>query len=133
MTVSRAANVEGPALLTVTFGKPNPFPTSKSASAIVTDAGATPAESDASTSNAKERTEVINIKNRDEQEILSALIKLTKATPVHATPADKEVLQELEDQRVRSEADSERHKKINAGIAREKDILKAARGELVSE
>jgi len=70
------------------------------------------------------------MKNRSPLEILDKLLKLTNAKVVKATPEETRQIQELEEQRIRSEKDAAEMAKVNAKRKREEAILTQARGEV---
>jgi large subunit ribosomal protein MRP49 len=101
MTVNRRAeNHTGPALMTVHFASPD-----------------------------KERTKVLDMKNRDVSEIVAQLMTLTNAKPVRPTAEETRQLQELEEYRAKSAQDRERMKAVMEQRRREEAILTQARGE----
>jgi large subunit ribosomal protein MRP49 len=77
-----------------------------------------------------ERTEVINMKHRQDSEILEQLLKLTRAKVVRPTPEEQREIQEMEEQNARSERDAALMAEVNAKRKREEEILEQARGEV---
>jgi hypothetical protein len=89
----------------------------------------TTSSSDTQATAAAERTEVINMKSKDESAILAKLVELTKAKAIKTSSEDIRLRQELEEQ----EAASQKIKTLmRTEIARrkhEQDLLVQARGE----
>lgn len=77
-----------------------------------------------------ERTEVINMKHRQDSEILEQLLKLTKAKVVRPTAEEQREIQEMEEQNAKSERDAALTAEVNAKRKREAVILKQAMGEV---
>ena len=77
-----------------------------------------------------ERTQSIDMKHKTEAEILAALMEVTHATPIEATPQEQVALEELEEERKRSEMDSRRSAEVNAKRKREAEVLAQARGDI---
>jgi len=67
---------------------------------------------------------------KQESEILSQLMALTKAKPVKATLEETRQIEELEDLRARSLKNSARMAAVNAKRKREENMLAQARGEV---
>lgn len=81
----------------------------------------------------KERIETINMKNYNSSEILDALVKLTKAYPIEPTPEDREELAKLDEQRKKSEKDSQLSQQVRAKAKREAQLLEQARGDVAAQ
>ena len=118
MTISRTRDTEGPSTLTIFFNEP-----STSTSTTTTEASAEALAADFSG-----RTEVINIKEHHESEILKQVLKLTKATKVNATAKEEAEIQDLEEQKKRATADMLRNARLNEQKRQEKALLEQARG-----
>jgi len=129
MTVNRTTNQTGPALMTVHFTSPEATikPEISSTTNKQTSTGPVP-ESKAGPPT--ERTEVINMKHRQDSEILEQLLKLTKAKVVRPTAEEQREIQEMEEQNARSERDAAMMAEVNATKKREAEILEQARGEV---
>lgn len=108
MAVDRTETQEGPATMAVHFADE--------------DAG-----------DGKERIETINMKNYNSSEILDALVKLTKAYPIEPTPEDREELAKLDEQRKKSEKDSQLSQQVRAKAKREAQLLEQARGDVAAQ
>lgn len=67
------------------------------------------------------------MKHKHEDEILEELLKLTSGEVVRATPEEQALVNELEEQRKRSEADRVRQAGVLAAKKRQQEILAAAR------
>ncbi|KAJ9661257.1 hypothetical protein H2201_006616 [Coniosporium apollinis] len=119
MTVSRTTDQSGPATLTIHFG---------SAAETSPEAGSTiPTDSTTTSSGAADRVVTIDMKNKQDSEILQELLKATKATELGPTEEDQEAIRELEEQRERSARDSEMSREVNAKRKREAEALAQAR------
>jgi large subunit ribosomal protein MRP49 len=77
-----------------------------------------------------ERTATINMKDRQESEILGKLMEITKAKPVRPTAEELQQIRELEEQKAKSDAVRVLSLAEKARRQREKDILNQARGEV---
>ena len=125
MTVNRSHNQEGPATLTVYFAAPrrvssataSPAPSS-STDPSTTPSGHTPADQIAT----------IDMKHKNESEILSRLLELTEGMPYEATPEELDELKEVDVEKRRSERDREAQAKLNEVRKQEKALLDLARG-----
>ena len=124
MTVNRSHDQEGPATLTVFFAPP---PKSSSATA-------SPTPSDASTTSSghvsADRIATIDVKHKNENEILSRLLELTEGVPYQASPDELAELREVDDEKRRSERDREAQAKLNEVRRQEKELLDMARGRI---
>ena len=78
-----------------------------------------------------DRVETVDIKHRHENEILSRLFELTKATPYEASAEELAELREEEDFQRSSERDRKAQARLNEARQREKDLLEQARGGAV--
>lgn len=83
-------------------------------------------------SGAGEETATINMKHKQESEILSQFLALSKGVPVTATPEEVQLMKDLEEQKARSERDSKRMQLVNEKRKRQEAILIQARGELAA-
>ncbi|RFU34215.1 hypothetical protein B7463_g2134, partial [Scytalidium lignicola] len=113
MTVNRTTNQEGPALMTIYF---NNQATSGSGTS----------------SGPSEKAVTINMKHKQESEILSQFLTVSKAKPVTATPEETQLMKDLEEQKARSERDSRRMQLVNEKRKRQEAILIQARGEVAA-
>lgn len=133
MTVHRTEDQSAPATMTITFGPPSTAPSSSASPTPRTSAsGAPPPSSTTSTPDALEANENITTKNIDmkhkhESTILSELTQLVNGQQIEATEEEKMQLQELEDQRARSEQDAGLQKEVLRKKRREQAILEQAR------
>jgi large subunit ribosomal protein MRP49 len=131
MTVNRTTNQTGPALMTVHFTSPEAAATIKpEISSTTTKQTSTGPVPESKAGPPTERTEVINMKHRQDSEILEQLLKLTKAKVVRATAEEQREIQEMEEQNARSERDATMMAEVNATKKREAEILEQARGEV---
>ena len=105
MTVSRSENKESPCVLSVHLSPPSSEPTSETKPNILQ----------------------IDMKMKQESEILSQLITATGAKQVEPTSEEVEMMRELEEQEVKSERDSVRSRAARAQWKKEQDMLKQAR------
>jgi len=127
MTVNRITDQAGPATMTIFYAPPleSSSPTASPAGSSSTSTSTTP-----SIHTPFDRTETINMKHRNESEILSLLMDLTKAIPVKATPEEEQELRQLEEENKRSELDAQRSAEVNALRKREAALLDQARGDV---
>ncbi|KAL8869799.1 MAG: hypothetical protein Q9174_003996, partial [Haloplaca sp. 1 TL-2023] len=125
MTVNRSRENSGPALLTVSYASPGD---SSSDSSLTSPFASASRNTHTSDHTPFERTKTINMKHKHESEILSELMKATRATPVVATAEEKAEIEELKDQEKRSEADRARNAAYTEQKRQEKALLEQARG-----
>jgi large subunit ribosomal protein MRP49 len=104
MTVARSEEKESPAVLSVHFA-----PTTSE----TTSAAPAPLQ--------------IDMKMKQESEILQLLMQQTGAKQVEPTPDEVEAMRDLEETGVKSERDSVRSKAARAQWKKEQDMLKQAR------
>ncbi|KAL8858053.1 MAG: hypothetical protein Q9178_005378 [Gyalolechia marmorata] len=125
MSVNRTQDQTGPATLTIFFASPPDaaLNTSSLAPSSPTTQG-TPASDHAPF----ERTATIEMKHRNESEILSELMALTKASPVEPSPQEEAELQELAEESRQGELDRARNAAYNERKRQEKALLDQARG-----
>ena len=72
----------------------------------------------------------IPLTHQTNSEILTALVNLTRATPVEATAEEREELQSLEQARAKSARDSALSLEVRARQRREEELLEQARGDV---
>ena len=127
MTVNRTINQTGPATLTVYFAPP-----ADSASPTASPAPATSTSGNLPTDNKEPwtRTESIEMKHRREEDILEKFIKVTKATPVEATPEEQQELLEIEELDKRSAIDKARNDAYVAAKKAEQALKDQAMGKI---
>ena len=125
MTINRTTDQAGLSTMTIFFAPP-PDPISTTRSPIPTSSTST--STTISGQAPFDRTESIDMKYKNESDILARLMSLTTATPVVATPEEEAELQGLEEQRKRGLQDAERMAEVNERRRREKSLLQAARG-----
>ena len=126
MTVNRSHNQEGPATLTVYFAPPPRISSATtSPSPSSTDTSTTP-----SGHKPADRIATIDMKHKNESEILSRLLELTKGVPYEATPEELDELMEVDVEKRRSERDREAQAKLNEVRRQEKALLDLARGRI---
>ncbi|KAK0781443.1 hypothetical protein LTR91_007517 [Friedmanniomyces endolithicus] len=128
MTTDRTARAEDPAVLSVHFTSPTP-----TQSPDETTSGPAFADSTPAAAQPTERVSTIDMKHRTNAEILDELVRMTKAQAVEATEAEREELRSLEEQRVKGAKDSAKSLEVRARVAREKQLLEQARGELAAD
>ena len=107
MTVNRTTNQSGPATLTVFFG------------------GAAPAGT-----SVNERVQVVDMKHRQEAEILQRLLEVTKAVPVRVTEEEELELRAMADESARSEGDKERNRLFLEEKRRQAALLAQAKASV---
>ncbi|MCJ1253432.1 hypothetical protein MMC24_001243 [Lignoscripta atroalba] len=127
MTINRSTDQTGPATLSIFFA---PAPTSTSPTASPAPASSTSTSTPPSEHTPSDRTESIDMKHKHESDILLQLMKITRAMPVEATADEEEELQQLEEQRKRSEQDALRMAEVNEKRRREQALLQQARGNI---
>ncbi|WPH03490.1 Hypothetical protein R9X50_00637000 [Acrodontium crateriforme] len=111
MSVDRTAKAEDPATMSIHFSS---------------------LES-AEESAAAEKVIKIDMKHRNNSEILEELIKATKAREAEPTEEDREEKRVLEEQKVASLAASKLSQEVRARVKREKELLEQARGDMGSQ
>ncbi|KAK0834783.1 hypothetical protein LTR73_001073 [Friedmanniomyces endolithicus] len=129
MTTDSTARAEDPAVLSVHFASATPAQSSEDTTA------SNPATADSTTATTQptERVSTIDMKHRTNAEILEELVRMTRAQAVEATEAEREELRALEEQRVKGAKDSAKSLEVRARVAREKQLLEQARGELAAD
>lgn len=123
MTVDRTATAADPAVLSVHFAAADAPRTSAAATSAPAPTGDAPTE----------QVQTIDMKHRTNSEILAELVRVTRAYPVEATPAEQEELRLLEEQRLRSRRDSQLSQQVRARVKREQELLEQARGDVASQ
>jgi len=122
MTISRSADQEGPASLTVFFAAP---PTG---SAIPNPTQSTSGDKEPSKDPAPvESTKSINMKHKGEKEILEEFLRLTQGKTVEPSEEEQLQMKELKELQSRSEGDRARQAGVMAQKKRQAEILAAAR------
>ena len=111
MTVNRTTDQKGPATLTVFFTSP--------ADSI------SPVDS-----SVNERTEVLDMKHKQESEILGQLMKITRAKQVKPTEAEELELRQIEEEKVKSEEDRRRMAAVTGQRRREAELLAQAKASI---
>lgn len=109
MSVERTDDQEGPASLIVSFVQ---------------------AEGASSGASGQETTRSINMKHKQEGEILDELMRICAGKQIVATPAEEEQLRELESERISGEADRVRQTKVLRDRRRQQQILKQAKASM---
>ena len=112
MTVNRTSDQSGPATMTIFFLSKN-----------------NPDLSTASSNNSTsiERVEVIDMKHKHESDILRELLKTTGAEEIKTTEEEKFQLQEIEEEKARSDQDRIRSRNDLEAKRREAQLLAQAR------
>lgn len=127
MTVERHSDQDGPATLTVFYAD--------EAAASVAAGPEKPNAPTQSTSGATapsehtpwDRTRVIDVKGRNQSEILAELLAATEGKEVVPTEEERAQMAELEAQRQRSDYDRAEVRKVLVAKRREQEILEQAR------
>ena len=132
MSVDRTAAQTDPALLSVHYTNPDAVQSSSSATSAPATRDSTTKNTTPSDASSTERVETINMTHSNNTEILEAFVRLTKAYPVEPTAAEKEELESLEEQRLRSAAASKLSAEVRARQQREKELLQQARGDIAA-
>lgn len=117
MTVHRTEDKESPCVLSVHLNSPASSPS---------DAEPAPA-SGAETTPQTPNVLTIDMKMKQESEILQQLMEVTGAKQVEPTAEEVELMRDLEEQGIRSDRDSSRSKAFRAQWKKEQNMLKAAR------
>ena len=121
MTVDRTEDNSGSAPLTILF----------TSSPVDTQAPgptqSTSLDKAASDHQPFDRTHLIEMKHKHPSEILEELLAVTQAREVKPTQEERMAMEELVDQRRRSDHDREMQKQVLAKKRREKEILEQAR------
>ncbi|KAL8915122.1 MAG: hypothetical protein Q9171_000425 [Xanthocarpia ochracea] len=124
MSVNRTQDQTRPATLTVFFASPSDAALNTSSLAPLSSTTQGTPTSD----HAFERTATIEMKHRNESEILSELMTLTKASPVEPSPQEEAELQELAEEERQGGLDRARNTAYNERKRQEKALLDQARG-----
>lgn len=130
MTVDRTAQPQDIPTMTVFFAPENAQLTSSSPTGSAAPTSSTSGDKAPSDYTPTERTEIIDMKNRTDEEILRDFMRVTKAQQVEATPDELEELRRLEEQRIRSERESKISLAVREKKKREEALLAQARGEV---
>ena len=130
MIVTRSKAEGGPATLTVFFDGEASRGTVAASSQPSSTAAAGSEAADAGFGG--ERTEVIDMKDQHESEILKRVMELTGATPVSATAEEVAEMEELGVQQKRSAQDRMRMAKVNEQKRQEQALLDQARGTMAA-
>jgi len=147
-TVSRSVAQDGPATLTVFFAPADAVDagvvTGGAGGAAVGSEGVSQARNTVPTSSTSgdkapsedyvptQRTETIECKDREPEEILSEFMRVTGAREVLPTEEDREEMRSLRDMDERSGRDSERMMELNRKRRREEGLMKRARRDVGS-
>jgi len=127
MTVNRTKEVGGDATLTIHFTTPSASSIPPGTSSATTSTGPVPE----STSPAPAvRTQVIDMKDRTESEILAKLMDVTRAKVVRPTVEEQRMVKEIEEHKARTDKDRAIQAVETARKKREKAILAKAQGEV---
>lgn len=131
MTINRTTDQKGPATMTVYFGDPTTAENTPSTVSSTTTTQASIAPVAKSTPVVPiQRIATINMKHRDQSQILAQLLTITKAVPVKPTEEETEQIKELKEQQRLSEQDSKRSQAVNEKRKRAEAMLAQARGEV---
>lgn len=125
MTINRSHDQEGPATLTVYFRSP---PRSSAATNSPAPSSSTDPSTAVSGHAPADKIATIDMKHKNESEILSRLLELTKAMPYEASPDELAALRDVVDEKRRSETDREAQARLNEVKRQEKALLNLARG-----
>ena len=127
MTVNRSYDQEGPATLTVFFAPP---PRSSSTTASPAPSSSTDPSAAPSGHAPADTIATIDMKHKDESEILARLLELTKGVQYEASPDELAELRDVDDEKRRSERDREAQARLNEVKRQEKALLDLARGRI---
>ncbi len=129
MSVTRTTDQAGPATLTLSFGQP-----SNSSSSLTRTRNTVVSPSTVPSVQVHsniDRTEVIDVKDIHDSEILDKLMSLTNATPVNPTLEEQERLQQLQEEKSKSMLDAMVNMKYQEQKRQEKAVLDQIKGAAV--
>ena len=132
MTVDRTAAQTDQAIMTVFFSPSDAQQTSSSPTGAPAPTSSTSGDKAPSDYVPADRIETIQMSNRIPTEILSDLVRLTKARVVEPSLQEQEELRTLDEHRIRSERDSKLSLEVRQKKKREEAILAQARGEIAA-
>lgn len=133
MTINRTTDQERPAVMTIHFTDLTAAANTMPAVSSTTNTQTSSALVSESTPMAPtERTATINMKHRNESEILTRLLAITKAVPIEPTKEDLEQIRDLEEKQRLSEEDSKRSQAVNEKRKLTEAMLAQARGEVAA-
>jgi len=121
MTVDRTTDQDGPATLSIFFVPPS------SSTKPAAPTSSTSKETATSDHIPADRVESIDMKHKKESEILEQLLRLTGAKVVTPTAREQEELDELAEQRRRSEHDAQIMARHVAAKRRQAEVLEQAK------
>ncbi|KAK5131133.1 hypothetical protein LTR08_001281 [Meristemomyces frigidus] len=124
MTIDRTLAATDAAVMEVHFSAPRDSTSDTPPTATTTTSPAT--------SPPPTRLHPLPLTHLTAPDILAALVALTKATPVEATPEERDELQMLEQHRVKSARDSKLSLEVRARQRREAELLEQARGDVAT-
>jgi large subunit ribosomal protein MRP49 len=136
MTVDQIQKTQNPdteATLSIHFTSPTAKQTSSSATSSPASTDSTTTHTHPSDHDPTERVETIDVKYRTNSEILQELIRVTNAHPIAPTAEEKEEMQVLEEQAVRSERDRTMLAEHRARVKREKELFEQGRNDLAAQ
>ncbi len=129
MTINRTDNPEGPALMTISFKSPEAAATTPETSTTSKNTSAEPVlESESGAIG--ERTETIDMKHREDSEILASLLQLTKAKVLKPTQEELQQIREVEEWNAVLAKEAQQNAEFLTKKKREEAILIQARGEV---
>ena len=133
MTINRTTDQMGPATMTIHFADLTTAEnTTPNVSSTTTTQTSTAPVAKSTSMAPTERTATIDMKHRDQSQILAQLLAITKAVPVEPTEEESEQTRELEEQQRLREQDSKRSKAVNKRRKRTEAMLAQARGEVAA-
>lgn len=129
MTIHRSQDQHSPATLAIVF-KDSLNPSSPASELQSTESAILTTFSPDQASN--DRTEVIDVKDIRDSEIVTQLMRLTGAAQIVATPEEEAELQQLRDERERSRLDALVNSRYVEQEKQKKALLDQARGALTN-
>lgn len=125
--ISRHNDPDGPSLLHIYTAQNPPEP---SAPQTPTPPSGTPNARNTLTPDTSSPTHTIDIKSKDESQILELLIAKTGATVIKASPEELAELEEIKEFKAKAEKDRVEVREKLLAERREEELLRMARGEV---
>ncbi|KAL1305212.1 hypothetical protein AAFC00_002130 [Neodothiora populina] len=130
MTIDRTCAPSDPAIMTIHYAPTDAIQTSSSPTSSPAPSSSTSGDTAASDYTPTTRSESILMTNKSSAEIWREVARVTRAVQVEATPEEKETLEKLQEQRLKSERDSALSREVREAKKREQDLLAQARGDM---
>ncbi|KAG9248188.1 50S ribosomal protein-like protein Mrp49 [Calycina marina] len=130
MTVTRHEAFSSPATLTIHYTSALHLPSKAAISSTTTPLTSSAPVPQSTPIAATVTTEVINMKDKPEAEILAKLMEITKAKTVRPTEEEKRMIKDMEEHQTRTDKDRAVQAVETARKKREKAMLAKAQGEV---